>query len=86
MRRWMLAEFHQVGRDASCRALRDLQAFGDGLVRVAMCRLVGADFDHDGKGDLDAVQAPVGSTGTGYFYPGTGNTALGSRIQVGTGW
>ncbi|MGA5134785.1 FG-GAP-like repeat-containing protein [Streptomyces olivoreticuli] len=51
-----------------------------------MRQLVGADFDNDGKGDLEAVQAPAGSTGTLYFYPGTGNTALGSRTQTGTGW
>ncbi|WP_143179755.1 FG-GAP repeat domain-containing protein [Streptomyces yunnanensis] len=51
-----------------------------------MRQLVGADFDHDGKGDLEAVQAPAGSTGALYFYPGTGNTALGSRTQTGTGW
>ncbi|MEU9048009.1 MULTISPECIES: VCBS repeat-containing protein [unclassified Kitasatospora] len=52
----------------------------------SMRQLVGADFNGDGKGDLDAVQAPTGSTGGLYFYPGTGSTALGARTQIGQGW
>ncbi|MCT9087767.1 FG-GAP-like repeat-containing protein [Streptomyces sp. ASQP_92] len=51
-----------------------------------MHQLVGADFNGDGKGDLDAVQAPSGSTGTFYFYPGNGSGGLGDRAQIGTGW
>ncbi|MEU5432525.1 VCBS repeat-containing protein [Streptomyces sp. NPDC020719] len=52
----------------------------------SMRGLVGADFNGDGKGDLDAVQAPTGATGPLYFYPGTGATALGDRTQAGSGW
>ncbi|MFJ8308069.1 MULTISPECIES: FG-GAP-like repeat-containing protein [unclassified Streptomyces] len=51
-----------------------------------MHQLVGGDFNGDGKGDLDAVQAPTGSTGTFYFYPGNGSGGLGARAQIGTGW
>ncbi|MFI1103992.1 hypothetical protein [Streptomyces melanogenes] len=51
-----------------------------------MRQLVGADFNGDGKGDLAAVEAPPGSTGAFYLYPGTGNTTLGSRTRIGTGW
>ncbi|WP_369383001.1 FG-GAP repeat domain-containing protein [Streptomyces sp. cg36] len=52
----------------------------------SMRQLVGADFNGDGAGDVDAVQAPTGTTGPLYFYPGTGTGALGDRTQVGTGW
>ncbi|MEV5568370.1 VCBS repeat-containing protein, partial [Streptomyces sp. NPDC052196] len=38
----------------------------------SMRQLVGADFNGDGAGDVDAVQAPAGATGPLYFYPGTG--------------
>ncbi|OAR24255.1 hypothetical protein A8W25_17630 [Streptomyces sp. ERV7] len=48
--------------------------------------LVGADFNGDGKGDLAAVEAPSGSTGGFYLYPGTGGSALGDRTRIGTGW
>ncbi|MER5569493.1 FG-GAP-like repeat-containing protein [Streptomyces goshikiensis] len=51
-----------------------------------MHQLVGADFNGDGKGDLDAVQAPTGSTGTFYFYPGNGSGGFADRAQIGTGW
>ncbi|MCX5382582.1 FG-GAP-like repeat-containing protein [Streptomyces sp. NBC_00083] len=52
----------------------------------AMHQLVGADFNGDGKGDLDAVQAPTGATGAFYFYPGNGSGGLADRAQIGTGW
>ncbi|MFF1778107.1 transglycosylase family protein [Streptomyces virginiae] len=52
----------------------------------SMRQLVGADFNGDGKGDLDAVQAPSGSAGALYFYPGSGSGGLGARTQIGTGW
>ncbi|XIE79114.1 FG-GAP repeat domain-containing protein [Streptomyces sp. SBR177] len=52
----------------------------------SMRQLVGADFNGDGKGDLDAVQAPAGSTGAFYFYPGNGTGGLGARVQIGSGW
>ncbi|MFJ7204578.1 FG-GAP-like repeat-containing protein [Streptomyces sp. NPDC098789] len=56
----------------------------------AMTDLVGADLNNDGKGDIAAVQAAPGATGTFYAYPGTGaangmNT-LGARVQIGTNW
>ncbi|MFJ5637271.1 FG-GAP-like repeat-containing protein [Streptomyces goshikiensis] len=51
-----------------------------------MHQLVGADFNGDGKGDLDAVQAPTGSTGTFYFYPGNGSGGFADRAPIGTGW
>ncbi|MFF4529430.1 FG-GAP repeat domain-containing protein [Streptomyces sp. NPDC001407] len=51
-----------------------------------MRQLTGADFNGDGKGDVDAVQAPAGATGGLYFYPGTGGNALGDRSRIGTGW
>ncbi|MFF9645301.1 FG-GAP-like repeat-containing protein [Kitasatospora aureofaciens] len=55
-----------------------------------MTNLVGTDLNGDGKGDLAAVQAAVGSTGTFYAYPGTGSlngmNTLGARVQIGTGW
>ncbi|MFF9645300.1 FG-GAP-like repeat-containing protein [Kitasatospora aureofaciens] len=52
----------------------------------SMRQLVGADFNGDGKGDLDAVQAPTGSTGGLFFYPGNGNGGFADRAQIGTGW
>lgn len=52
----------------------------------SMHQLVGADFNGDGRGDLDAVQAPAGSTGTFYFYPGSESGGLGDRARIGTGW
>ncbi|MFF3018261.1 FG-GAP repeat domain-containing protein [Streptomyces sp. NPDC057939] len=52
----------------------------------SMRQLVGADFNGDGKGDLDAVQAPAGMVGALYFYPGNGNGGLGDRTQIGTNW
>ncbi|MBD0741837.1 VCBS repeat-containing protein [Streptomyces sp. CBMA152] len=56
----------------------------------AMTNLVSGDFNGDGVGDVDAVQAAVGSTGTFYTYPGTGSingmNTLGDRAQIGTGW
>ncbi|MFE5522140.1 FG-GAP-like repeat-containing protein [Streptomyces virginiae] len=56
----------------------------------AMTNLVTGDFNGDGVGDVDAVEAKVGAAGTFYTYPGTGaingvNT-LGARVQIGTGW
>ncbi|WP_432122386.1 FG-GAP-like repeat-containing protein [Streptomyces sp. S1] len=51
-----------------------------------MRQLVGADFNGDGKGDLDAVQAPLTSTGALYFYPGNGTGGFGNRVQIGTNW
>ncbi|WP_407838161.1 FG-GAP repeat domain-containing protein [Streptomyces sp. DSM 116496] len=52
----------------------------------SMRQLVGADFNGDGKGDLDAVQAPDDVAGALYFYPGNGAGGLGNRTQIGTGW
>ncbi|MFE9400654.1 FG-GAP repeat domain-containing protein [Streptomyces sp. NPDC006530] len=52
----------------------------------SMRQLVGADFNGDGKGDVDAVQAPASATGALYFYPGTTGSALGDRAQIGVGW
>ncbi|MFJ8308067.1 MULTISPECIES: FG-GAP repeat domain-containing protein [unclassified Streptomyces] len=52
----------------------------------AMRQLVGADFTGDGKGDVAAVEAPPGATGSLYLYPGTGGPALGNRVQIGVGW
>ncbi|MER5487448.1 VCBS repeat-containing protein [Streptomyces sp. NPDC002812] len=52
----------------------------------SMRQLVGADFNGDGKGDLDAVQAPADEPGALYFYPGNGTGGLGNRTQIGTGW
>ncbi|MCX5382584.1 VCBS repeat-containing protein [Streptomyces sp. NBC_00083] len=52
----------------------------------SMRQLTGADFDGDGTGDVDAVQAPAGATGPLYFYPGTGPVGLGERTQIGVGW
>ncbi|WUC83818.1 VCBS repeat-containing protein [Streptomyces sp. NBC_00536] len=52
----------------------------------SMRQLVGADFNGDGKGDLDAVQAPAEATGSLYFYPGNGTGGLGNRAQIGTNW
>ncbi|XIE79112.1 FG-GAP repeat domain-containing protein [Streptomyces sp. SBR177] len=51
-----------------------------------MRQLAGADFNGDDKGDLLAVQAPASTAGSLYFYPGTGATGLGSRVQIGTNW
>ncbi|WP_407838163.1 FG-GAP-like repeat-containing protein [Streptomyces sp. DSM 116496] len=52
----------------------------------SMRQLVGADFNGDGKGDLDAVEAPTGSTGDFFFYPGNGSGGFGARAQIGSGW
>ncbi|MFI1170579.1 transglycosylase family protein [Streptomyces melanogenes] len=52
----------------------------------SMRQLVGADFNGDGKGDLDAVEAPTGSTGSFYFYPGNGNGGFADRTAIGNGW
>ncbi|MEU2872144.1 VCBS repeat-containing protein [Streptomyces olivoreticuli] len=56
----------------------------------SMTNLVSGDFNGDGIGDVDAVQAKVGETGTFYSYPGTGaingTNTLGGRVQIGTGW
>ncbi|WP_323182618.1 transglycosylase family protein [Streptomyces sp. NBC_00347] len=52
----------------------------------SMRQLVGADFNGDGKGDLDAVEAPSGSTGDFFFYPGNGSGGFGARAQIGSGW
>ncbi|MFJ7204577.1 FG-GAP-like repeat-containing protein [Streptomyces sp. NPDC098789] len=52
----------------------------------SMRQLVGADFNADGRGDLDSVQAPTGSTGDLYFYPGNGSGAFGDRARIGSGW
>jgi hypothetical protein len=56
----------------------------------AMTNLVSGDFNGDGVGDVDAVEAKAGDTGTFYTYPGTGsingNNTLGARAQIGTGW
>ncbi|MER5486131.1 VCBS repeat-containing protein [Streptomyces sp. NPDC002812] len=56
----------------------------------AMTNLVSGDFNNDGIGDVDAVEANEGNTGKFYSYPGTGalnglNT-LGARVQIGSGW
>ncbi|MGW1994485.1 FG-GAP-like repeat-containing protein [Embleya sp. NPDC001921] len=48
--------------------------------------IVGGDFNRDGRSDLDAVQAAPGSTGTMYFYPGTGQNTFGNRLDIGFGW
>ncbi|WP_331743237.1 VCBS repeat-containing protein [Kitasatospora sp. NBC_01300] len=48
--------------------------------------LIGGDFNADGKTDVAAVQAPQGSTGDMYFYPGTGQNTFGNRTSIGTGW
>ncbi|MCF3106565.1 VCBS repeat-containing protein [Streptomyces roseoverticillatus] len=67
-------------------ALGDRARIGTGW--DTMRQLVGADFNRDGKGDVDAVEAPAGATGSLYFYPGTGTgtNALGDRARIGTGW
>ncbi|MFD5144368.1 FG-GAP repeat domain-containing protein [Streptomyces sp. NPDC058401] len=52
----------------------------------SMRQLVGADFNGDGKGDLDAVQAPADVAGALYFYPGNGAGGFADRTQIGTGW
>ncbi|MEU9048010.1 MULTISPECIES: VCBS repeat-containing protein [unclassified Kitasatospora] len=56
----------------------------------SMTNLVGADLNSDGTGDIAAVQAAPGSTGSFYVYPGTGSingmNILGARTQIGTGW
>ncbi|WP_432122385.1 FG-GAP repeat domain-containing protein [Streptomyces sp. S1] len=56
----------------------------------SMTNLVSGDFNNDGIGDVDAVQAQVGSSGTFYTYPGTGvingTGTLGARVQIGTNW
>ncbi|MFD9379382.1 FG-GAP-like repeat-containing protein [Streptomyces sp. NPDC059999] len=56
----------------------------------SMTDLVGADLNGDGKGDIAAVQANPGATGTFYAYPGSGavngTNTLGARTQIGTGW
>ncbi|MFC5911691.1 transglycosylase family protein, partial [Streptacidiphilus monticola] len=50
-----------------------------------MNHLTAGDFSGDGKDDVIAVQT---STGNLYLYPGTGTLpgALGSRVQIGSGW
>ncbi|MFE6872858.1 FG-GAP repeat domain-containing protein, partial [Kitasatospora sp. NPDC057692] len=48
--------------------------------------LVGGDFNADGRTDVAAVQAPQGSTGDMYLYPGTGQNTFGARSTIGTGW
>ncbi|MCZ1013047.1 VCBS repeat-containing protein [Streptomyces albulus] len=71
-------------------ALNGNNTFGDrnqiGSGWNSMHQLVGADFNNDGKGDLDAVQAPAGATGGLYFYPGNGSGGLADRARIGTGW
>ncbi|MER5297427.1 VCBS repeat-containing protein [Streptomyces pharetrae] len=56
----------------------------------SMTNLVSGDFNNDGVGDVDAVQARVGDSGTLYTYPGTGvingTATLGARVQIGTNW
>ncbi|MFF1414164.1 FG-GAP-like repeat-containing protein [Streptomyces sp. NPDC058289] len=52
----------------------------------SMRQLVGADFNADGKGDLDAVEAPSGETGDFFFYPGNGSGGFGNRVDIGSGW
>ncbi|MFE2289353.1 FG-GAP repeat domain-containing protein [Streptomyces sp. NPDC059443] len=56
----------------------------------SMTDLVSGDFNGDGIGDVDAVQASPSDTGTFYSYPGTGaingTNTLGARVQIGTGW
>ncbi|WP_329403697.1 VCBS repeat-containing protein [Streptomyces melanogenes] len=73
-----------TGRLNGTATLGDRTSAGTGW--NSMRGLVGADFNGDGKGDLAAVEAPTGSTGAFYLYPGTGNSALGNRVQIGTGW
>ncbi|MGK4586129.1 LamG-like jellyroll fold domain-containing protein [Kitasatospora sp. HPMI-4] len=53
-----------------------------------MSNLIGGDFNHDGKGDVVAVE---NGTGKLWLYPGGGSSALGTstlgdRVQIGTGW
>ncbi|MBY8879933.1 LamG-like jellyroll fold domain-containing protein [Actinacidiphila acidipaludis] len=48
-----------------------------------MTELMGGDFNGDGHGDVVAVEK---STGYLWLYPGQGSNALGSRVQLGTGW
>ncbi|MET9397879.1 VCBS repeat-containing protein [Kitasatospora sp. NPDC002965] len=48
--------------------------------------LVGGDFNADGRSDVAAVQAPQGSTGDMYLYPGTGQNTFGNRSTIGTDW
>ncbi|WP_369382999.1 FG-GAP-like repeat-containing protein [Streptomyces sp. cg36] len=71
-------------------SLNGMNTLGDrnqiGTGWTTMRQLVGADFNGDGKGDLDAVQAPAGSTGTFYFYPGNGGGGFADRAAIGTGW
>ncbi|MGW5663546.1 FG-GAP-like repeat-containing protein [Streptomyces sp. NPDC003758] len=54
---------------------------------TSMQQLVGADFNGDGIGDLDAIQTSDGGL---YFYPGSGTlngmNTLGSRTQISTNW
>ncbi|MFF3018260.1 FG-GAP-like repeat-containing protein [Streptomyces sp. NPDC057939] len=56
----------------------------------AMTNLVSGDFNNDGIGDVDAVEASNGDTGKFYSYPGTGTlngmNTLGTRVQIGSGW
>ncbi|WP_280703028.1 LamG-like jellyroll fold domain-containing protein [Kitasatospora sp. GP82] len=53
-----------------------------------MTNLIGGDFNHDGKGDVVAVET---STGKLWLYPGGASTSLntstlGNRTQIGWGW
>ncbi|MFD4904677.1 hypothetical protein [Kitasatospora purpeofusca] len=48
--------------------------------------LVGGDFNADGRTDVAAVQAPQGSTGDMFLYPGTGQNTFGTRTGIGTDW
>ncbi|GGP33150.1 FG-GAP-like repeat-containing protein [Streptomyces melanogenes] len=76
------------GKLSGMSTLGDRVQIGSGW--KSMTNLVGADFNGDGKGDLGAVQATAGSTGTFFAYPGTGTlngmNTLGDRVQIGTGW
>ncbi|MBC3985660.1 transglycosylase family protein [Streptomyces sp. AC536] len=45
-----------------------------------------ADLNGDGNTDITGVQAPQGTTGNMYLYPGTGQNTFATRHTLGTGW
>ncbi|OAR25079.1 hypothetical protein A8W25_28575 [Streptomyces sp. ERV7] len=79
-----LWKYPATGSLNGMNTLGDRDRIGSGW--DSMRQLVGADFNGDGKGDLDAVQAPTGSTGTFYFYPGNGDGGFADRTRIGNGW
>ncbi|QKW53052.1 FG-GAP repeat domain-containing protein [Streptomyces buecherae] len=45
-----------------------------------------ADLNGDGNTDITGVQAPQGTSGNMYLYPGTGQNTFATRYTLGTGW